>query len=68
MRFPCFKIQLWLNIEQWEYVPWLTDGVGAVVVVHDPGTYPTPEDQGVSLQPGWQTDVAVTLVRRTSFN
>ena len=66
IRFSCINFQLWLNIEQWDYVPWLTDGAGAVVAVHDPGTYPAPEDQGVSLQPGWQTDVAVTLVRRTA--
>ncbi len=49
-------------METWEYVPWLTGAAGAVVTVHDPGTYPAPADQGVTLLPGWQTDVAVTLV------
>ena len=51
-----------LFIEQDEYVPELSEGAGLILTVHDQDVMPFPEDDGILIPPGQQSNVAMTVV------
>lgn len=61
--FECILgLSLELNIEQSEYIAALAPDAGVKVVIHDQGTYPVPEDEGLSLAPGTKTAISMEKV------
>lgn len=61
---PAFTISLYVNSA--EYIPGISDGVGARVVIHDQNEMPLPEQTGFNVRPGSKTSVELTRVRRKS--
>jgi hypothetical protein len=55
-------LSLLLNVETDEYVQF-SDTVGIKIVVHPPDVMPFPEDQGITIAPGFATSVAIRRVR-----
>ncbi|XP_052259151.1 amiloride-sensitive sodium channel subunit beta-2-like [Dreissena polymorpha] len=56
---PLMGLTLELNIEQGQYVPALAQDAGVKIVIHERGTYPIPEDAGLSLPPGMKTSIGL---------
>ncbi|XP_035228122.1 acid-sensing ion channel 1-like [Stegodyphus dumicola] len=54
-------LQLELDLETTEYF-WLTDRVGTWVVIHDPYDDPEPSEEGLSVSPGFETNIAVSKI------
>ena len=50
-----------VNVQQYEYVPYLSQSSGARIVLHDNNAIPFPEEQGVSVSPN--TNIDITLLR-----
>lgn len=57
-------LTLELNIEQSEYMPALAQDAGVKIVIHERGSYPIPEDAGLSLPPGMKTSIGLDKVTR----
>ena len=56
-------LKLTLNIDQQEYAEGIAQVAGAVVVVHNQGKMPFPEDEGVFAKPGRLTSIGVNKVK-----
>ncbi|XP_059164382.1 degenerin unc-8-like [Physella acuta] len=52
---PSAGLELTLFLETSEYIPGITNGKGLQLVVHEQGTVPFPEDEGIAINPGTQT-------------
>ncbi|XP_078617329.1 epithelial sodium channel subunit alpha-like [Branchiostoma floridae x Branchiostoma japonicum] len=63
---PAHGLQTTLYIEQDEYVPAVTPAAGVRVVIHQPGEWPFPADEGFDVGPGYSTSVGlrVTTIQR----
>ncbi|XP_067945394.1 amiloride-sensitive sodium channel subunit alpha-like [Watersipora subatra] len=61
---PANGLWMFINIEQYEYIPFLTEASGLKVLVHDPGTTPFPEDGGITVPPNTLTNLAI---KKTEF-
>ena len=55
-------LTLELNIEQSEYIAAMSPDAGVKIVIHERGTYPVPEDAGLSLPPGYKTSIGIDKV------
>ena len=55
-------LQLIFNIDQDDYVGDLAEAAGVRVVVHPQEFMPFPEDEGISIGPGFMTSVGIKLV------
>lgn len=51
-----------LFIEHDEYVGFLTDDIGVRIMVHPVNIMPMPEDVGLSLSPGFSTNIGIRQV------
>lgn len=62
---PNSGLTLELDVESRDYI-WLTQSVGARVVVHDPYQEPSPQDAGLNVSPGFETTLGLSkiLMRR----
>ncbi|ESP00693.1 hypothetical protein LOTGIDRAFT_157983 [Lottia gigantea] len=63
---PLYGLTLELYLEQSDYVPALSQEAGIRVVIHSRNATPFPEDEGVSVSPGYATSIglqAVEMVR-----
>ncbi|XP_045176367.2 degenerin mec-4-like [Mercenaria mercenaria] len=60
---PSHGIKMTLNLEIDEYVSNFSTGYGIRLVLHEPGTYPLPTDEGLTLGPGTETNIGLKLVR-----
>lgn len=58
---PNSGLHLELDVQNNEYV-WLSQSVGARVVVHDPYQNPTPHDQGINVSPGFETSIGLSKI------
>nr|XP_011416546.2 degenerin-like protein unc-105 [Crassostrea gigas] len=65
---PLLGLRLNLNIETNEYVADYMDAFGLRLVIHEPGTFPFPEEEGFTLNPRYETTIGMRLVsyRRAS--
>ena len=61
-------LHMTLFIEQPEYVGLLTPESGVRVSVHDPKQRPFPEDDGLTVAPGFATSIGIKQVRTNDFN
>lgn len=51
-----------LHIEQNEYMTNVSTAAGLRVVLHGQGKMPFPEDEGVNIPPGQESDIGVVKV------
>lgn len=51
-----------MNIETNEYVADYMDAFGLRLVIHEPGTFPFPEEEGFTLNPRYETTIGMRLV------
>ncbi|XP_055884547.1 amiloride-sensitive sodium channel subunit beta-like [Biomphalaria glabrata] len=56
---PAGGLELILYLENDEYLPLVTSGKGAHVIIHDRNTVPLPEDEGIAISVGQQTMIAL---------
>jgi len=45
-----------------DYLPGITQGYGARITVHDPGTIPNPQVNGFFISTAYETEVALKFV------
>lgn len=68
IKIASFKMFLWtglrltLNIERKEYLEDYVDAFGMRLVIHEPGTFPFPEEEGFTLNPSYETTIGMKLV------
>ncbi|XP_060588552.1 degenerin unc-8-like [Ruditapes philippinarum] len=60
---PSHGIKMTLNLEIDEYVSNFSTGYGVRLLLHEPGTYPLPTDEGITLGPGTETNIGLKMVR-----
>lgn len=58
---PNSGLTLELDVETQDYI-WLSQSVGARVVVHDPYQEPSPQDTGLNVSPGFETTLGLSKV------
>ncbi|XP_059163592.1 amiloride-sensitive sodium channel subunit gamma-2-like [Physella acuta] len=56
------SLELILFLENFEYLPRLTSGQGAVVVIHEPGTVPNIDGEGIFVSAGTQTLIGLKQI------
>ncbi|KAJ8029869.1 Amiloride-sensitive sodium channel subunit gamma-2 [Holothuria leucospilota] len=56
---PLYGLSLELFLEQWEYISDVQQAAGMRVSIHDQGTMPFPENNGISIEPGTEASVGV---------
>ena len=56
-------IKLVINLEVDEYISNFTSGYGIRLVFHEPGTFPLPAQEGVTLSPGVETSIGIRMVK-----
>jgi hypothetical protein len=59
---PCLGLKLKLNVQQEEYVGYLTEPAGVRIAIHDQNTMPFPEDSGLYAQVGKLTSFSLIKV------
>ncbi|XP_053382877.1 degenerin unc-8-like [Mercenaria mercenaria] len=62
---PLMGLVLELNIEQDEYIAALSPDAGVRITIHPRGTYPFPEDDGISVPPGFKTSIGIAKTELT---
>ena len=55
-------LSLELFLEQTEYIGALSPAAGVKVLIHPRNSMPFPEDQGISIPPGYETFVGIRKV------
>ncbi|KAF6030840.1 SCNN1D [Bugula neritina] len=63
-----YGLVMLLNIQQYEYVPYLTEASGVKILIHDPEEMPFPEDGGITVAPNTRTRLAVKRTEYTRKN
>ncbi|KAK0055363.1 amiloride-sensitive sodium channel subunit alpha [Biomphalaria pfeifferi] len=59
---PTGGLEIIISLETDEYTPAITPGVGARVIVHEPGTAPFFDDNDMAVSPGMHTFIALKKV------
>ncbi|XP_041375089.1 degenerin-like protein asic-1 [Gigantopelta aegis] len=59
---PVYGLSLELYIEQTEYIGALSPAAGVRVLIHPRNSMPFPEDQGISIPPGYETSIGIRKV------
>ena len=59
-------IKLTLNLEMDEYIKNFASGYGIRMVFHEPGTYPLPAEEGLTLSPGHETSIGLRMVGKVT--
>ncbi|XP_060580389.1 FMRFamide-activated amiloride-sensitive sodium channel-like [Ruditapes philippinarum] len=58
-------IKLTLNLEIDEYVERFSSGYGVRIVFHEPGTYPMPVEEGLTISAGFETSIGLRAINVT---
>ena len=56
-----------MNIEQDQYVSEVGNTAGLIVLVHRQSLMPFPEDHGILVSPGYETDVSISVVSAYTY-
>ncbi|XP_052087225.1 acid-sensing ion channel 2-like [Mytilus californianus] len=56
---PLFALQLLINVNQSDYVPYITSEAGIRLSIHEHGSQPFLENNGFSVATGFRTDVSL---------
>ncbi|KAL5007618.1 hypothetical protein ScPMuIL_016424, partial [Solemya velum] len=59
---PLYGISITLNLENFEFIDDFRRGYGARLVIHQPGTMPMPDQEGITLSAGYETTVSLKKV------
>uniref|UniRef100_A0A2C9M1J2 Uncharacterized protein n=1 Tax=Biomphalaria glabrata TaxID=6526 RepID=A0A2C9M1J2_BIOGL len=62
---PSGGLELILYLEIDEYLPLITSGKGAHIVIHDKNTVPLPEEEGIAVSAGQQTMIGLKQIKIT---
>lgn len=54
------KLTLYLEVD--EYIENFSSGYGVRIVFHEPGTFPMPAEEGLTLSPGYETNIGLRAV------
>ncbi|XP_071177494.1 acid-sensing ion channel 2-like [Mytilus edulis] len=54
-----FAFQLFLNVNQSDYIPYVADDPGVVLSIHENGYRPYLQSNGFSVSPGFKTDISL---------
>lgn len=57
------KLTLYLEVD--EYVESFSSGYGVRIVFHEPGTFPMPTEEGLTLSPGYETSIGLRAINVT---
>ncbi|CAC5425698.1 unnamed protein product [Mytilus coruscus] len=60
---PLFALQLLINVNQSDYVPYITSEAGIRLSIHEHGSQPFLENNGFSVATGFRTDVSLVQKR-----
>ncbi len=60
----CAGLQVMMNIDQDEYVPWGNEAAGVRIVVHDQSNMPYPDDLGILGKTGMLTSIHISRVSK----
>ncbi|XP_062577905.1 amiloride-sensitive sodium channel subunit gamma-2-like [Saccostrea cucullata] len=60
---PMNGLQLILQVEKFELLSNLIDGAGFRLVIHEPETFPFPQDEGYTISSGHETTIGMKMVR-----
>ncbi|XP_045176271.2 FMRFamide-activated amiloride-sensitive sodium channel-like [Mercenaria mercenaria] len=60
------KLTLYLEVD--EYIENFSSGYGVRIVFHEPGTFPMPADEGLTLSPGYETNIGLRAINVTRLN
>ncbi|XP_045176235.2 FMRFamide-activated amiloride-sensitive sodium channel-like [Mercenaria mercenaria] len=58
-------IKMTLHLEVDEYVERLSSGYGVRIVFHEPGTFPMPVEEGLTISPGFETSIGLRAINVT---
>ena len=61
MSIPGLRLELFAEIQ--EYPSGVTEAKGLSVTIHPFGTMPFPEISGISVSPGFETNIGIQYVR-----
>ncbi|KAL5007620.1 hypothetical protein ScPMuIL_016426 [Solemya velum] len=61
---PLFGISITLNLENFEFIDDFRRGYGARLVIHQPGTMPMPDQEGITLSAGYETTISLNKIRK----
>ncbi|KAL5007157.1 hypothetical protein ScPMuIL_015963 [Solemya velum] len=61
---PLFGISVTLNLENFEFIDDFRRGNGARLVIHQPGTMPMPDQEGITLSAGYETTISLNKIRK----
>ncbi|KAK0043844.1 degenerin deg-1, partial [Biomphalaria pfeifferi] len=56
-------LKLYMYLEPDEFIPILTQSKGVQIEIHEYGALPDPENKGISLLPGTQSNIALRLTK-----
>ena len=59
---PCIGLSLTVNIQQDQYSSEIGNTAGLIVLALPQNLMPFPEDHGILVSPGYETEVALSLV------
>ncbi|CAG2229441.1 ENACB [Mytilus edulis] len=62
---PLFALQLIINVNQSDYVPFIASEAGIRLSIHEHGSHPYLENNGISVATGFRTDIS--LIQFESF-
>ena len=62
MNVKCTGLSLIINIQQDQYVSGIGNAAGLVVLALPQNLMPFPEDHGILVSPGYETEVGLSLV------
>lgn len=59
----CFEgLWLTLNLESNEYMTNFADAYGIKLIIHEPGTFPFPSEEGITINPNYETTIGLRMV------
>jgi hypothetical protein len=58
-------LSLILYTENDEYLSGISQGYGMRLLIHEQGTFPMPNDEGILISSSFETSIGLRLVRRT---
>ncbi|KAK3580988.1 hypothetical protein CHS0354_007022 [Potamilus streckersoni] len=54
---------LTLNLQNWEFLESVSEGYGARLVIHQPGTIPLPSSEGIFISSSFETNIGIRMVQ-----
>ncbi|KAJ8317417.1 hypothetical protein KUTeg_005321 [Tegillarca granosa] len=62
-----YGLWLTLNLESDEYMTNFADAYGIKLIIHEPGTFPFPAEEGITINPNFETTIGLRMASTTWF-